>query len=635
MTVAEQDGIIVSSHVRRKVQALFEFEARGEVLLKGKSQPVPIFHLIGERDVPQPVRGVQDMRSPLVGREAEWTQLTQVIDRLVTGRGQIINLIGEAGLGKSRLTAELRRHASQAQLQWLEGRCLSYTETVSYWPFQDVLRQLSGLHPEHSVYEAWNTLRAIVQARLTPDEAENALPFLANFLNLPLDDALHDRLRYLDAEALQRRTFLAITSFVEASMRQPAPLALVLDDIHWIDQASAALLEYLMPLIDRGPLLLVLIHRPERAKRCWQIHERAAREYPHALTEIWLQPLKPQDSRQLLINLVQSQGWPLETQNALLNRTEGNPLYLEEVIRTLVDTGALARDEHGAWQLHGTPDTLQVPDTLEGVLLSRLDQLDEPCRHTAQVAAVVGRIFAFDVLAHLQANDRPRLNPNLVRLQQQEIVQEAQRTPDLLYTFNHILMQETCYRSLLINARRMYHRQIAAFLENRSVFLGEAVSNIPFIAYHAYAGQDWPRAWHYQRLAGQRAQQLFANHEAIDHYRKALDCAPHLPEVETAADRQAVHAALGQLLITSGQYDEANEQLNQAYDLAIQRGDRLGQANVIRWFARLYELRAEYAVALDWVQQGLALPIERDNADIVELLITASTPWILPGGSIS
>jgi class 3 adenylate cyclase/tetratricopeptide (TPR) repeat protein len=629
MSVAEPGSIIVSSAAQRKVQALFNLTPRGEVRVKGKSDPVPIFQVTGLRTTTGPLRGLEGLHSSLVGRAAEWEQLAAVLRHLRSGRGQIVSIIGEAGLGKSRLAAELRAQLQTAGpaptrsgVHWFEGRCVSFYESASYRPMQELIGQMIDLHSDDDIAEAWNKLRAAVEAWPAADHASASLPYLAHFLGLPLSDVMQEKVRYLTAEALQRRTFIAIRTLIEMQART-APVVFLLDDIHWMDQASLDLLEYLLPLTDAAPIMWLLLYRAERAKGCWKIRERAARDFPHCATEITLDRLSPAETQQLLSNLIRLLQWPFSAQELILRRVEGNPLYLEEVLRTLIESGALARDEHGAWQMHDDVAEIKVPDTLQGVMMARLDRLEEPPRQTAQVAAVVGRSFPYSVLTHVVDTEHIELNPCLVRLQQNEIVREDQRVPDLIYAFQHTLMQEVCYDSLLARTRREYHRKIAQFLETNRADPRGPDGDVALLAHHTYAGQDWPRALIYQIEAGRQAQRLFANHEAIDHFHKALHCAGQLPQDETIAQRSLIHTALGELLTTTGQYEPALDHLNTAQTLAVECRDSAATAHVCRWLARLYELRGDYATALDWVRQGLEVLDRRETADAAEMLITA------------
>ena len=459
MSVAQPGDVTVSVNVRRKIQALFDLDPRGSVKVKGKSAPIPIFVIKGLRAMPESTQGLAGIRSPMVGREAEWGRVQEAVTRWRAGEGQIISIIGEAGLGKSRLAAELRHNLTRASAdatRWIEGRCLSYTETVSYYPIREVVRQLLDLQPTDSEAEAWAKLRRAPAANQ---------PYLANFINLPLDADADAKIRYLDAEALQKRTFIAIRSLLDAYVRAEKRLVLALDDIHWMDQASAGLLEYLLAMVESLPILILLLYRPERDSACWRIHDKAAHDFAAHALAIELARLTSADSAQLLTNLVTLNPWPEGLQDKVLERTEGNPLYLEELLRAFVDGGVLVRDETG-WRVGGALDSIQLPDTLEGVMMTRLDRLEEGYRHTTQVASVIGREFALEVLSHVTPDaDEARLNACLARVQQQEIVRESRRLPELMYMFRHGLMQEVSYGSLLARTRRVYHRKIAAYLE--------------------------------------------------------------------------------------------------------------------------------------------------------------------------
>ncbi len=626
MSAAEPDYVYASANVRRKVQALLDVTPRGQVQLKGKREPTPVFCVTGVRAIPESPRGLKGMSSPLVGRQAEWDQLRGVMDQLMLGRGQVVSVTGEAGLGKSRLVAELRQHMRSAStsglgpaLLWLEGRCLSYTETVSFLPFQHLVRQLANIRQDDDESEAYNKLRAMLDNKMAPDQAAAHLPYLATFLNLPLEESLQARVRYLDAEALQRRTFVALGALLETQTRT-APLVLVLEDIHWIDEASHQLLEFLLPLISRVPIALILIYRPERSRSCWQIREKAARDLPHCSLEIDLHALSTEQSLTLVRNLVKLEHWPLDVQELILERTEGNPLYVEEMIRALVDDRVLVQEEGGQWRMDGRLDASRLPDTLEGVMMTRLDRLDEPCRWTAQVASIAGRIFSFDVLVHSLTENTADLNPCLLRLQQHEIVREMQRAPALIYTFQHALMHEVCYNSLLARVRRLYHCRIAAYLEASR---GNGESNDPLIAHHAFLGQDWPRALHYQILAAQQERRLFANQSAIGHLNEALESASHLPPAETLDQRLIIHAALGELLTTTGQYDQAQEHLRTARWLAVEQGNGDVEARACRWLAQSCELRGDYPAAFEWIQRGLQVLNGSETTEVAELRLIA------------
>jgi class 3 adenylate cyclase/tetratricopeptide (TPR) repeat protein len=624
LTVAEPGGISVSDSVRRRAQAIVDLDAQGNVLLKGKSEPVPTFAVVGLREDRASRRGLQGMRSPIVGRRAEWSRLLQAIDQLLKDRGQIISLVGEVGLGKSRLVTELREHVAGSTVQWLEGRCLSYTEPVSYWPFQDILRQMLGLGPDDRGSEAWEKLRRALEDTSSLPDVSAVLPYVAGFLGLPVEEWLQERVRYLDAEALQRRTFIAIGILFEAYARsKEAPLVVVLEDVHWIDQASTALLEHLLSLVDRTSLMFLLTYRPEQDTRSWELHEEIGQQFSHGWSQVDLKPLRRSDSQELLANLVNADNWPAGMRDMILSRAEGNPLYLEELLRALIDDSILTQDEDGRWRLAARIGHIRVPDTLQGVIMTRLDRLEETSRWTAQVASVIGRAFSVDLLRRIVPMSESQLRANLAQLREHEIIRDSERAPQLIYVFNHVLVQDVCYRSLLARTRRLYHRRIAEYLVSEKIAGQEAESSYPFIAYHAFVGQDWSRAFRYQMLAGEHAQALFANEAAIEHYRKALQSADHLPEEETEEGGRIAIAALGELLTTTGQYDEAMSYLQRARELAARQRDREAEARACRWLARLHELRSEYTAGVEWIQEGLVVLEGRETVETTQLLLTA------------
>ncbi len=624
LAVAEPGGISVSDSVRRRVQAIVDLVPQGDVLLKGKSESVSTYAVLGMREGRTSRRGLQGMRSPIVGRRAEWSQLLGAIDQLLHDRGQVVSLVGEVGLGKSRLVAELREHVAGSTVQWLEGRCLSYTEPVSYWPFQDILRQMLGLGPDDRGPEAWEKLRRALEDTSSLPDVSAVLPYVAGFLGLPVEEWLQERVRYLDAEALQRRTFIAIGILFEAYARsKEAPLVVVLEDVHWIDQASTALLGHLLSLVDRTSLMFLLTYRPEQGTRSWELHEEIRQQFTHCWSEVDLRPLRLSESQELLANLVSARDWPAGVRDMILNRAEGNPLYLEELLRALIDDRVLTQDEEGNWHLAARVGHIRVPDTLQGVIMTRLDRLEETSRWTAQVASVIGRAFSVDLLRRIVPMSESQVRANLAQLREHEIIRDSERAPQLIYVFNHVLVQDVCYRSLLARTRRLYHRRIAEYLVSEEIAGQEAESSYPFIAYHAFSGQDWSRAFRYQLLAGEHAQELFANEAAIEHYRKALQSAEHLPDEETKDGVQIAIAALGELLTTTGQYEEAMSHLTQARELAARVRDQEAEARACRWLARLHELRSEYTTGVEWIQEGLIVLEGRETVETTQLLLTA------------
>ncbi len=622
MTVSSSGTVSVSSAVQHCVQAFFALTSRGEVRLKGKSAPVPIFDVVGIHAVPQPVRGREWGRTPLVGRQREWELLAGVGGELHHGRGRILLMTGEAGIGKSRLLEEFCAHMATTgaeAVRWVESHCHSYTEHVSYGPFLAVVRTIVGIGAHDDEHAAMAKLRMALADLPRSDVGAHDL-YLAHFLALPLDETEQARVRYLDAQALQRRTFVAITALVDASVRRAGAMILALEDIHWMDHASLELLEHLLTLPGRLPLLLLLLYRPDIHKGAWGLSEKAVREFAPWTTVITLRPLNPEESDRLVGDMVHLTHWPPALRNQIVARAEGNPLYLEELIKMLVDDQVLRRDAHGIWQIHGDPALLHVPISLEGVLMARLDQLDELVRWTAQVASVIGRAFPFGILDTISEDRHSSLTRTLVELQRYDLVYESWRVPEPNYSFKHVIIRDVCYQSLLAQVRRRYHRAIATAMAANEDNLEQHAA---LIAYHAFVGRDWPCALRCHLVAGRQALRLYANRTAIEHYTQALTCLSHRPPGVTDAQRLEIHTALGELLTITGEYESALEQLGAARRLADELGDQDAQAHACRGTARLYELRGDYPAALDWIAHGLAVLGVRETDETAQLLLIA------------
>ena len=617
MSIAETGQIIVNQNVHRLTESVAELPLLGEVSLKGKSEPVPIYEAKGLKSVRQKARGLAGMHSNLVGRADELQQAQTAVSALQNGEGHIVSIIGEAGMGKSRFLEEL----DPQDANWLHTRCFSYTESVSYRPIQLLLRQLFGLDLTDDVDEAsLEQLQTALSSLFSAEDIEENLPYIANFLNIPLTAVYEARVQYLDGEALQQRTYIALRDCI-ASQAQQIPLIFAIENVHWLDNASFNLLEYLLPLAETEAVLFIFVYRPERNKGCWELKEKVATEYASRAMEITLTGLSREDSEQLLRNLVPVSHWPAGSIDLILNRAEGNPLYLEEVLRSLINDGLLHRDENGRWQFSESVDAITVPDTLEGVLLARLDRLEELCRWTVQVASVVGRSFPLDVLSHATAEseDLP-VNRYLNELETVEIIREMQDNPEHIYAFMHSLMQEVSYSSLALSSRRRHHRLIASYLEDSRQHGWGNVENVsPLIAHHAYEGGDWERAIVYQLRAGVQAQALFANEDAIDHFVKALHAAERLQERD--AEQLKIHLALGQLYVETGQYDLAATHLDQAQQLAINLDNGLAETAVCRWQARLYEQKGDYPQASEWIAKGTANKTYAETTEYAQILL--------------
>ncbi len=539
---AEPGTVQISANTYKSVSNLFEFTSLGEIELKGKAEPVTAYLALRPREGALPTRGIEGLASPLVGREQELAALRASVDGLLHGSGQIISVMGEAGLGKSRLVSELRsqHQVSGAEqdnsgLQWYEGRSLSYETTIPYAPFIDLLSSLFGLAASDPDDEGYSKVKDGIEQAL-PGRGEELAPYLASMLGIKLTGDDLERVRYLEPMALRGRIFYSVGTLVGA-LASAKPLVLVFEDLHWTDPTSLELIEQLLPLTDKAPLMLLAIFRPQTQDPSWRFHEMGARDYAHRYTAVTLQPLDEDNSRQLVANLLEIEDLPEKVRALILSKAEGNPFYVEEVIRSLLDAKLVIKED-SHWRATREIEKIAVPDTLAGVITARLDRLDDESKYVAQTAAVIGREFEYDVLANVYEVPQA-VNGAVSNLQRRELVREKSSLPSRVYLFKHVLTQETAYGSVLLSRRRELHGRVAECLERL------APDRVNEIGRHFLEARQEARALPYLIKAADNAARTGGREEASAYYRRAIDIVQKVDEPEMA---RRAYEGLGKML---------------------------------------------------------------------------------------
>ncbi len=612
MSAAQPGELLLSNAIRRKVTAFFELTDRGTVKVKGKAQPVPVYSVASKRAQPESVRGIRGLHSPLVGREAEIQTMRALAADVQVGQGRILALIGEAGLGKSRLIDELRTSMATTECLCLESHCLSYTRNVSYSAFIDMIRAALGITPSDSEIEAWAKLRHRIDDLLPGDMGDDILPYLTHFLSLPLSEAFAERVAYLEGEALQRQVIRAVVTLLE-QLAVRYPLLLIFDDLHWADSASLVMLERVLALADRVSIMLALLYRPDRSDSSWALTEIVARTYPQRYTAITLHPLNVQMGEdQLMVRHLLSKDTLPSGLVQLIGRAEGNPFYIEEIIRTLIDNGTIVQREQ-QWELSAEIELQAVPDSLQGVIMARIDRLIEDARRTIQLASVVGRTFRYLVLNWLASAVAlsQQLNNSLTMLQRAELVREQTRTPELEYAFAQVMLRDVAYESLLLRDRRSYHRLVGQQIEEAHPDQ-QREEVYELLAHHYTLSDDQAKALAYLIKAGDKTRLAYANKEAIIFYRQAETLAD---AIGTHDDRAAIAEGLGRVYYHIGEYEQALTQFTEALRY---RHTPTQLADLHRRIGAVYEKRGEYVEALTGCAIGTTL-LTPDDADTVEM----------------
>jgi len=564
-TAAEPGAILVSEVVYRQTQRLFDFEVLPPLSLKGIEHPVPGFQVLGAKAKPGSVRGLEGLRAPLIGRDAELGQLRQALGALTSGKvGHLVVVTGDAGIGKSRLTEEFRALLDPDAVRVCEGHSLTYRRGVTYWVFQEVLRHLLQASP--GLPEADLRARLSTHARDTlGSAAADALPYLEHLLGLtPTDMEAADRLAYLDAGQLRQQVFLAVRDLLLAEA-QRWPVVLILEDLHWADEASLDLIRFLLDSIRQAPLFIYGNTRPFEVGPLAKVVAQARQLLGERCMVMTLQSLPPDVSAQLLSRLLAEPDLPQVLRDQILQRAAGNPFYLEEILRMLIDSGAIRRD--GArWRLAPGVDvsTLGVPASLQDLILARFDQLPEAPRRVLQVASVIGRQFNLQLLAHLLAPwPEAELHETLDRLTERDYVLPATGQTSVDYVFRHVLVSDAIYGTLLKSRRSELHGQIGDAIE--ALWPDQLDKQAELLARHYTWSPRLDRALHYLLLAGQRAARGYANEQARQHFKQALALLAKVPH-STAQALQA-QKGLGDVLVLAGEYQSGRACYQAALDL--------------------------------------------------------------------
>ena len=614
--VSERGEFLVSQDTYNLTNRMFVFKEREPVSVKGKKEPLIIYELIGARSQRASQRGIAGLRAPMVGRTNEIETLRGSIRRLLKGQGSINVIIGEAGLGKSRLTSELQREVNDysPDIHWFEGRGLSFQQHHSFRLFNEILRQYLGVGSDEAGEVVWLKWQQIGE-QLFKDRVSMVIPYLATLMGLKLAEDVTQSMPLSDPNQLRQRMYAAVGDWVEAVTRSN-PMVLVFEDLHWADTNSINLLEHLMSHSAQLPVQLICVTRPDKTTDFWSVRNRALQTYNGGYTELNLVPLTDDQSRFLVDQLLSVEHLPDTLEHLIFSRSEGNPLFMEEVLRSLIEDETLVKTGD-TWTTTRSITEINIPETLNGVLTARIDRLDEPVKRTLQIASVVGRVFARDTLEAVP--DLPTaLDDNLATLMAAELVRERSGEREGVFIFKHVLVQEAAYNSLLLQQRQTYHRQIADHLAQLYWMRGEEhASNA---AHHYEQGYAWDRTMTYLIRAAEASQSAFDNSSAIQFYSRALDISP---KVDTLKNDTLIkiYKGRGDLVKRLGQIDAAKADFEHILLLAMENDDPILQMRALSELGKLHDSYEDYHKPARYFERALALARRvEDLPGIVDML---------------
>lgn len=554
---AEVGTIQISEGTYKLVAPFFDVEPLGEVDVKGKSAPVKAYRVLGSKSTPGHLRGLEGLSSPLVGRDLPLSFLKEQLRALEAGTGSVVAVLGEAGLGKSALIAELNKSDEAPRRSWLRGDSLSYTRSISYYPWRQIIRQSIGAQEDDPPAEVRHKLGYVCDCCTLPG---GDVPFLEAMLAVESEESSKAVMGF-QGDALTQRMMDATRGFL-CGLTVESSLVIVFDDLHWADEASLRLLLNVADLSTTQPILFICMSRPDRPAPSWDFIQNIGEKLGDGFHINNLKPLPVNQTEILLNNLLGVKNLPESIRDLIIGKAQGNPFFVEEIIRSLIETGQILRED-GHWRAVGNSANITLPNTLRGVLSTRIDRLPDASKHVLQNAAVIGRLFDVRVLKKLT-----RLNGNLeadIRyLVDVGLIESIQNE----YAFRHALIQEAAYESILFKTRAELHRQIGEILE--ALHVNRIEEFAPLIAHHFYAAQD-ARSLQYDIIAGEKAARLYANTEAATHFRRALEVAKRMHHDNSQIAK--LHAQLGQSLELSGRYEQALGSYEEMQRFGREQGD--------------------------------------------------------------
>ena len=609
---ASGDGeIFVGPETFYQTAPLFEFIPLEPLQLKGKLEPVAVYRLVGLRKTAGAEKEPISARTRLIGRDAELAQIKTAIAKLRSGEGSVLGIIGDAGLGKSRLVSEARAFSNS--VVWAETRALSYAETTSYRMARDLLHSLLGTSADEDLVKIENCLRESV-SKVAPDDFAKVYPFLGRMLEIPLDQKWSEQLEFLSAEVLQRGILKALRLYVERCATREA-IVLVWEDVHWSDPSSLQVLEQLTSVIGAVPLLVIVVYRGESGAR-QRMDELMARLPSSRVRMIELAPLTQQESEGFIAAFGKIDN--LETRRALLDRAEGNPFFLEELLRAV--TGERTKTIH---------DISDIPQTLQAALAARIDSLPRESKRVLQRAAVVGRTFHRKILAYVceqQGENFLVLKESLEELCRRSFIRPEQAdafspasSHDQAYAFQHAITHEAVYHSLLQATRRDWHELTGEAIE--ALFPDRLDEFLGILGHHFEHAGVQAKAITYLVRAAERARATFSNLEAIAFYRSALtqvDQARTHQQSRYQPERDLIvqlHEGLGGVLELNGEIEAAGDQFDLAQE-AVAGEDRIARSRLHRKCGSTWVLRRDYDKTFEKFQQAeQELESERTKRD--------------------
>jgi class 3 adenylate cyclase len=592
---ADAGAILASENTYRLTQDYFEYEPAGNVEIKGKKEPAKSYRVLGMGKARTRLRAAMSRGlTPLVGRERELELLLDAFERAEEGQGQAISIMGEAGVGKSRLLYEFKNEVTKRDITFLEGRCLPYSRGVAYHPVIDCLKSNFDIREgDGDVQITEKVKRGLALIKL---EEANTLPYLLELLSV--EDSGIDSLS-MSPEAHRDRTMTAIARLTVKSS-EFRPLIAAFEDLHWVDKSTEELLKLWLNSISGARVLLIFTYRPD------YLHAWGARSYHSQIT---LNRLSNRESLAMLSHILGTEEIDRELQELVLKKTEGIPFFIEEFVRSLRDLGVIER-RGNKYHLNKDVKDLAIPGSIQEVITARVDSLPKAGKSVLQAGSAIEREFSYELIRRVMGLPELELISHLSVLRDSELLYERGIFPKSTYVFKHNLTRDVVYDSILKNARKELHNKIGTALED--IHKDNLDEYYAVLAEHFIAGGNYDKAVEYSRLAERKAEKAASLNDAITYAQKRVSCLEKLPQTEDVLRKMVdARTTLGLYLAQLSHLVEAKEAVEPVVDAALKLGykRRISQVyTILGWYS--WWVEEDYARAQRYLADGLRLAEE-------------------------
>jgi class 3 adenylate cyclase len=578
---ARPGTVVVSEATHRAIEGFFETLDLGRVEVKGH-EPVRAWEVVRARGARSRIAvGRERGLTPFVGRDRELQTLLARAADVEAGRGQVVFIVGDAGIGKSRLLYEFRRQLAETgrAVSWVEGQCVSFGQSIPFLPLVDLLRKNFGVEEFDGEPEIIAKVEGVTRRM---GGLEEHVPFIRYLLSVDPGDAA---VATMDAPNRRRLAFAALRALAVRGA-QLRPVVLVVEDLHWMDSGSEEFLGSLMESLAGVAIMLILTYRVGYAPPF------GSRSY---YSTINLTTLGDNETLAVARSVLGTADLPREVLDALRQKAEGVPLFIEEVAKTLLDLGVVRREGDRLVLVSG-PESIDVPETIHDIIMARLDRLGDEGKRTVQLASVIGRQFLVRLLSRVSGMSQEPVDGLLRELQSLELVYQQGLLPEPAYVFKHAVIQDVAYRSLLRERRRELHRSVAFALEE--LYPDRVAEHYEELAHHFSEGEEWAKAFEYMTRSGDRAREAFANTTALDWYGRALEAASRVTPPISRGELARIHQRRAQILSTVARLEEARAEGMKMLEYAQAEGDRGLEA------AAHAEIAYCHYIALSWDRVG-------------------------------